>query len=58
VTVTKSDGSTVEVHLDNSFNVVQGGPGGSGAFHGYGPRGSGGFPSGGSTSGTGSAAAF
>jgi hypothetical protein len=30
VTVTKSDGSTVEVHLDNSFNVVQGGPGGHG----------------------------
>jgi hypothetical protein len=29
VTVTKSDGSTVEVHLDNSFNVMQGhgGPG-------------------------------
>jgi hypothetical protein len=24
VTVTKSDGSTVEVHLDSSFNVVQG----------------------------------
>jgi hypothetical protein len=29
VTVTKSDGSTVEIHLDNSFNVEQG-PGGSG----------------------------
>ena len=29
VTVTKSDGSTVEVHLDSSFNVMQGhGPGG------------------------------
>ncbi|MBV8528222.1 MAG: hypothetical protein JOZ75_07910 [Candidatus Dormibacteraeota bacterium] len=32
VTVTKSDGSTVEVHLDSSFNVLQmpgpGGPGG------------------------------
>jgi hypothetical protein len=27
VTVTKSDGSQVEVHLDSSFNVVQGGPG-------------------------------
>jgi hypothetical protein len=27
VTVTKSDGSTVEVHLDSSFNVLQGGPG-------------------------------
>ncbi len=24
VTVTKSDGSTVEIHLDGSFNVVQG----------------------------------
>lgn len=30
VTVTRSDGSTVEVHLDSSFNVMQhpGGPGG------------------------------
>ena len=28
VTVTKSDGSTTEVHLDSSFNVMQGGPGG------------------------------
>jgi hypothetical protein len=28
VTVTKSDGSTVEVHLDSSFNVMQGPPGG------------------------------
>jgi len=28
VTVTKSDGSTVEIHLDSSFNVMQG-PGGS-----------------------------
>jgi len=27
VTVTKSDGSTVELHLDSSFNVLQGGPG-------------------------------
>ncbi len=27
VTVTKSDGSTVEVHLDSSFNAFQGGPG-------------------------------
>ena len=26
VTVTKSDGSQVEVHLDSSFNVIQGGP--------------------------------
>ena len=25
VTVTKSDGTTTEVHLDNSFNVMQGG---------------------------------
>lgn len=36
VTVTKADGSTVEVHLDSSFNVMQhpggpGGPGGPGA---------------------------
>ena len=32
VTVTKSDGSTVEVHLDSSFAVMQGrGPGGPGA---------------------------
>jgi hypothetical protein len=31
VTVTKSDGSTVEVHLDSSFNAMQGpGPGGPG----------------------------
>jgi hypothetical protein len=29
VTVTKSDGSTVEVHMDSSFNVAaQGGHGG------------------------------
>jgi hypothetical protein len=35
VTVTKSDGSTVEVHLDSSFNVVQGrGHGGFGPAHG------------------------
>jgi hypothetical protein len=27
VTVTKSDGSTVEVHLDSSFNAMQGPPG-------------------------------
>lgn len=27
VTVTKADGSTVEVHLDSSFTVVQGPPG-------------------------------
>ena len=29
VTVTKSDGSQVEVHLDGSFSVVRGGPAGS-----------------------------
>ena len=29
VTVTNSDGSQVEVHLDSSFSVVQGGPAGS-----------------------------
>jgi hypothetical protein len=27
VTVTKSDGTSVEVHLDSSFTVMQGGPG-------------------------------
>jgi len=26
VTVTRADGSSVEVHLDSSFNVMQGGP--------------------------------
>jgi len=32
VTVTKADGSTVEVHLDSSFAIMQGrGPGGPGA---------------------------
>ena len=31
VTVTKSDGSTVEIHLDSSFNVMAGPPGGPGA---------------------------
>jgi hypothetical protein len=38
VTVTKSDGSTVEVHMDSSFNVMQGpgGPGGPGAPAGAG----------------------
>ena len=30
VTVTKSDGSKVEVHLDSSFQVMQHGPGGRG----------------------------
>jgi hypothetical protein len=35
VTVTKADGSTVEVHLDSSFAVVEGrGPGGFGPAHG------------------------
>jgi hypothetical protein len=29
VTVTKSDGSQVEVHLDSTFSVVQGGPQGA-----------------------------
>jgi hypothetical protein len=33
VTVTKSDGSTVEIHLDSSFNVQQG-HGGCGPAHG------------------------
>ena len=28
VTVTKSDGSKTEIHLDSSFNAVQGGHGG------------------------------
>jgi len=36
VTVTKSDGSTVEIHLDSSFNVMSG-PGG---WHGPPPSGS------------------
>lgn len=37
VTVTKSDGSTVEVHLDSSFNVMHmPGPGGPGAHAGSG----------------------
>ena len=30
VTVTKSDGSKVEIHLDSSFEVMQHGPGGHG----------------------------
>ena len=34
VTVTKSDGSQVEVHLDSSFSVMQ--PGGPGGPHGQG----------------------
>ena len=36
VTVTKSDGSTVEVHLDSSFNAMQG-PGGHGGPGGQPP---------------------
>jgi hypothetical protein len=44
-TVTKSDGTKVEVHLDSSYNVMQGGPGGHGP--GGGPSsGQGGPPSG------------
>ena len=35
VTVTKPDGSTVEIHLDNSFNALQG-PGGHGVPGGHG----------------------
>src|SRR6476646_2351441 len=31
VTVTKSDGSTVEIHLDSSFQVMQHGPPGAGS---------------------------
>jgi hypothetical protein len=40
-TVTKSDGSKVEVHLDSSFAVQQGpgGPGGPGGSGGYGAYG-------------------
>ena len=34
VTVTKSDGSTVEIHLDSSFNVMQGRGGFGGPQHG------------------------
>jgi hypothetical protein len=33
-TVTKSDGSTVEVHLDSSYNALQGGPRDHGADQG------------------------
>ena len=38
VTVTKSDGSTVEIHLDSSFNVMgpPGGPGGAPPPSGFG----------------------
>ena len=34
MTVTKSDGSTVEVHLHSSYNAFQGGPGDHGADQG------------------------
>jgi hypothetical protein len=34
VTVTKSDGTEVEVHLDSSFIVIQGGPNGHGCRRG------------------------
>jgi hypothetical protein len=44
VTVTKSDGSTVEVHLDGSFNVLQGGPGGRHGGFGHGGPGNGETP--------------
>jgi len=37
-TVTKSDGTKVEVHLDSSYAVMQG-PGGPGGFNGRGPGG-------------------
>jgi len=37
VTVTKSDGSTVEVHLDSALNVAQGRGHGRGDCHGDGP---------------------
>ncbi len=30
VTVTKSDGTSIEIHLDSSFNALTGGPGGHG----------------------------
>ncbi len=39
VTVTKSDGSKVEVHLDSSFNVLKGGPGCHGGTPGAAPSG-------------------
>ena len=44
-TVTKSDGTKVEVHLDSSFNVMPGGAGGHGPA-GQGPSGQGGPPAG------------
>jgi hypothetical protein len=49
VTVTKSNGSKTEIHLDSSFNAVQGGPGGGNCPGGPGgPMG----PPGGSGSGS------
>ena len=39
VTVTKSDGSQVEVHLDSSFNVMSGPGGPQGGFQGGPPGG-------------------
>jgi hypothetical protein len=39
VTVTKSDGTKVEVHLDSSFTVMQGPSGGHGPGGGQGPGG-------------------
>src|SRR4051812_48721542 len=35
-TVKKAAGSTTEVHMDKSFNVREGGPGGPGGPHGFG----------------------
>jgi hypothetical protein len=48
VTVTKSDGTKVEVHLDSSFNVMRGpgGPGGPGGHGGPGGAGGHGGPGG------------
>ncbi|MBV8980309.1 MAG: hypothetical protein JO086_05355 [Acidimicrobiia bacterium] len=55
VTVTKSDGTQTEVHLDSNFNVMQhggpGGPGGPGGVPGGGPGGLG-APGGQSSSST------
>ena len=53
VTVTKSDGSTVEVHLDSTFAVRQGGPGGGPGGGGPGGGGPGGGPEGSGSSSTG-----
>ncbi len=40
VTVTKSDGSKVEIHLDSSFSVMAHHPGGPGGWGGASPSGS------------------